>query len=174
MTTAGAVANRASGIFNKIPKLAKVAGLGSLVTYGMCIFDFMDVPSAYKLKYNDLGKKIEGISFKSGLKETGKSLIRCASYFVLPALLLNPLGCGGAIAATVASVGRTLLPMIAIPKLWEKVLPSEQKIVSEACQKRGISYNPKATDNPDGHDVDKVMNNLIPTKINPKQFESLA
>lgn len=174
MTTAGAVANSTVGIFSKVPKLAKAVGLGSLVTYGMCIFDFMDAPSAYKLKYNDLGEKIGGVNWKNGLKETGKSLIRCASYFVLTPLLLNPLGCGGAIAATVASVGRTLLPMFAIPKLWQKVLPSEQKLVAEACKKRGISYNPKATDNPDGHEVNKIMNELLPTKINPQQFVSYA
>ena len=171
--TVGAVAENNTSFLKKMPKLAKVGGMAGIITLGTCIFDFMDVPSAFKLKYDDNGQKVEGTNWKNGGKETGKSLIRCLSYFVLPALLLNPLSAGGAIAATVASVGKFVLP-IGISKMWQKILPSEQKLVADACKQKGIAYNPKATDNPDGHDVDKIMDIIDTSKITTKKVEYSA
>ena len=130
-----------ASVTNKIPKkmsFLKGAGLASLLPAGLCIFDFTTVPGAFKLEYNSKGQKVEGTNWECGLKELGKSAIRCIGYAAVPALLIGAAaGCGviGAALLGLASVGSTFV----LSDIYEKILPSEQDTVEEMCKRKGIS-----------------------------------
>ena len=112
------------------------AALGSI----FCLTDFLTVPGAFKLKYNTDGEKVEGTNWKSGLKEFGKSAIKCLGYLAVPAAILGLGACAGPIAAGLAwgaSFGSSFL----LSPVFEKLMPSEQKLVAEACKKKGIDID---------------------------------
>ena len=71
----------------KLKQLKKAAGGGALLGGAFCALDFLTVPGAFKLKYNTDGEKVEGTNWKSGLKELGKSAIKCVSYLAVPAAI---------------------------------------------------------------------------------------
>ena len=73
----------------KLKQLKKAAGGGALLGGAFCALDFLTVPGAFKLKYNTDGEKVEGTNWKSGLKELGKSAIKCVSYLAVPAAILG-------------------------------------------------------------------------------------
>lgn len=134
-----------SSAANKLKHCKKAMGLSALVGGAMCIFDFMNVPGAFKLEYDKDGNKIEGTSTKQGLKELGKSALRCASYFVVPALIgLLP---GAGIAAMTAKAVAGFTSSFALSGINEKILPTEQRIVEEACLAKGIDYKPFSESN---------------------------
>ncbi len=126
--------------FNKgAEKLAKAKGAvgGTLVGGIFCLADFLTVPGAFGLDYNTKGEKVEGTNWKSGLKEFGKCAIKCAGYLVVPAAVLGMASGAGVIVAglaAAASFGSTF----ALSSVYEKLLPTEQKLVAEACKEKGI------------------------------------
>ena len=112
------------------------AALGSI----FCLTDFLTVPGAFKLKYNTDGEKVEGTNRKSGLKELGKCAIKGLGYFAVSTAILGLGACAGPIAAGLAwgaSYGSTSV----LNDIFEKLLPSEQKLVAEACKKKGIDID---------------------------------
>ncbi len=124
----------------KIAKAKKALGAGGALTGAFCLLDFISVPGAFKLDYNTKGEKVEGTNWKSGLKELGKSAIKCVSYLAVPAFIAGTVASGGVLAAALggaAAIGSTF----ALSSIFEKVLPEEQKLVAEACTKKGIDIN---------------------------------
>ena len=115
-------------------------GLGGIATAGFCVFDFLSVPGAFKLDYNTKGEKVDGVNWKSGLKEIGKSTIKCLSYLAVPAgITALFMGAPAVIAAlgSIAAFGSTFT----LSTLLEKMLPEEQKLVAEACKQKGIELD---------------------------------
>ena len=118
----------------KLKQLKKAAGGGALLGGAFCALDFLTVPGAFKLKYNT------GTNWKSGLKELGKSAIKCVSYLAVPAAILGLASGAGVVAAGLlgaAAFGSSFV----LSSLFEEVLPEEQKLVAEACKKKGISLD---------------------------------
>ncbi len=139
MAVPSAVSNLARST-NKLSTLKKSLGLGGLVTAGFCVFDFLTVPGAFKLDYNTEGEKVEGVNWKSGFKELGKSAVKCLSYLAIPAAILGMASGAGVVVAALtgaASFGSTF----ALSSIFEKLLPEEQKLVAEACKEKGIDIN---------------------------------
>ena len=125
---------------NKLSNLKKTIGLGGIITAGFSIFEFLTVPDAFKLDYNTDGKKVEGVNWKSGFNELGKSTIKCAGYLAVPTAILGLAAGAGVITAALiglASFGSTF----SLSSLFEKLLPEEQKLVAEACKEKGIDIN---------------------------------
>ena len=121
----------------KLKQLKKAAGGGALLGGAFCALDFLTVPGAFKLKYNTDGEKVEGTNWKSGLKELGKSAVKCVSYLAVPAAIV---GMASGVAAGLlgaAAFGSSFV----LSSLFEEVLPEEQKLVAEACKKKGISLD---------------------------------
>ncbi len=139
MSVTGAITNL-SQTSTKLSKLKKSIGWGGALTAGFCIFDFLTVPGAFNLKYNTDAEKVEGTNWKSGFKELGKSTIKCLSYIAAPvaitgaAALLGPIGLS---LGAIAGFGSTF----ALSSIFDKLLPEEQKLVAEACKKKGIDIN---------------------------------
>lgn len=107
-----------------------------------CLLDFLTVPGAFKLKYNKNGEKIEGLNWECGLKELGKSAIKCLGYIAAPAAILGLASGSGIIIAGLAGAaafGSTFL----LSSLFDKLLPEEKQIVAEACREKGIDINQK-------------------------------
>lgn len=105
-----------------------------------CVPDFLGVPGAFKLKYNTDGEKVEGLNWKSGLKELGKSTVKCLSYLTIPTAILGAAAAAGPVIAALAvagSVGSTF----ALGPIFEKLLPEEKTVVAEACKKKGINLD---------------------------------
>lgn len=124
----------------KLKQLKKAAGGGALLGGAFCALDFLTVPGAFKLKYNTDGEKVEGTNWKSGLKELGKSAVKCVSYLVVPAAIVGMASGAGVVAAGLlgaAAFGSSFV----LSSLFEEVLPEEQKLVAEACKKKGISLD---------------------------------
>ncbi len=139
MSTVSAVTNPAHNT-NKLSTLKKSLGLGGLMTAGFCVFDFLSVPGAFKLDYNTEGEKVEGTNWKSGFKELGKSTLKCLSYLAVPALIAGAVASSGPLIAVLggaAAIGSTF----GLGSLFDKLLPEEQKLVAEACEKKGIDIN---------------------------------
>ena len=125
---------------SKLKKGLAGLGLGGVATAGFCVFDFLSVPGAFKLDYNTKGEKVDGVNWKSGLKELGKSTIKCLSYLAVPAAVTALfMGTPAVIAALggVAALGSSFV----LSSLFEKLLPEEQKLVAEACRQKGIDIN---------------------------------
>ena len=96
------------------------------------------MPGAFKLKYNTDGEKVVGRYWKSGLIELGKSAVKCVSYLAVPAAIVGMASGAGVVAAGLlgaAAFGSSFV----LSSLFEEVLPEEQKLVAEACKKKGIS-----------------------------------
>ena len=110
------------------------------MTAGFCVFDFLTVPGAFKLEYNTEGEKVEGTNWKSGFKELGKSAVKCLSYLAIPAAILGMASGAGVIAAALAGAA-SFGSAFALSSIFEKLLPEEQKLVAEACKKKGIDIN---------------------------------
>lgn len=105
-----------------------------------CVPDFLGVPGAFKLKYNTDGEKVEGLNWKSGFKEIGKSTVKCLSYLAIPTAILGAAAAAGPAMAALAvagSVGSTF----ALGPIFEKFLPEEKTVVAEACKKKGINFD---------------------------------
>ena len=124
----------------KLKQLKKAAGGGALLGGAFCALDFLTVPGAFKLKYNTDGEKVEGTNWKSGLKELGKSAIKCVSYLAVPAAILGLASGAGVVAAGLLG-GAAFGSSFVLSSLFEEVLPEEQKLVAEACKKKGISLD---------------------------------
>ena len=110
---------------------------GTLLTAGFCLFDFMEVPSAFKLKYDYDGKKVDGLNISAGAKETAWSSVKCASAFALPwiiGMFVTPLG---PVAATVATLLKLGSPILSYT-LLDKLRPHEKEVIQEICQAKGI------------------------------------
>lgn len=120
----------------KLAQLKKATGgaaLGALFS----LAEFITVPGAFSLDYNTKGEKVEGTNWNSGLKELGKSAIKCLSYIAVPAAIVGMASGAGIIVgglAAAASFGSTSI----LASIFEKLLPSEQKLVAEACKEKGI------------------------------------
>ena len=141
VSVSGALTSSMSG--GKVLKLKKSLGAGALMTGFLSIMDFQSVPGAFKLDYDTKGEKVEGTNWKSGLKELGKSALRCASYIAVPAAIAALpaiLGIGGVAMATLAGIA-AFGSSSALFKLFDKILPEEQKLVAEACKAKGIKPN---------------------------------
>ena len=139
MTTTRTVLPALTDKFDKLPSLKKVSG-GGLLTGAFCLLDFANVPGAFGLKYNTDGEKLEGTNWKSGLKELGKSAIRCTGYLAVPAAILGAASGAGIIVAGlagVASFGSTF----ALGAIFDKLLPDEKLLVEQACKEKGIDIN---------------------------------
>ena len=120
----------------KLAQLKKAAG-GTALGGILGLMDFLTVPGAFSLDYNTKGEKVEGINWNSGLKELGKSAIKCLSYIAVPAAIVGMASGAGIIVgglAAAASFGSTPI----LDSIFEKLLPSEQKLVAEACKEKGI------------------------------------
>lgn len=124
----------------KVKNLKKTIGIGGLMTAGFCALDFITVPEAFNLKYNTDGEKVEGTNWKSGLKELGKSAIKCASYLAVPAMILGMASGAGPLIATVAGVA-SLASGFALSSFFADALPEEKTLVAEACAKKGINLD---------------------------------
>lgn len=141
VSIAGALTSAVSG--DKVSKLKKVLGGGTLATGAFCLFDFQSVPGAFKLDHDAKGEKVEGTNWKSGFKELGKSALRCASYLAVPAAIAALpaiLGLGGVAVASLAGA-LAFGSSFALFPLLDKVLPEEQKLVADACKAKGIQPN---------------------------------
>jgi len=129
---------RLTGTAIKHKKALGIGGVMSgLLTAGFCLFDFMEVPSAFKLKYDYDGKKVDGLNISAGAKETGWSAVKCASAFALPwviGMFATPLG---PIAATVAALLKIGAPILSY-SLLDKLRPHEKEVIQEICQAKGI------------------------------------
>lgn len=125
---------------SKISKAMKALKGGGLLTGAFCLLDFVSVPGAFKLDYNTKGEKVEGLNWESGLKELGKSAVKCASYLAVPALIAGTVASGGVLAAALGGLG-AIGSTFALSSIFEKLLPEEQKLVAEACGKKGIDIN---------------------------------
>lgn len=123
-----------------LSKAKKAIGVGTITTALFCIPDFLSVPGAFGLKYNSDAEKVEGTNWKSGFKQLGKSAIRCASYLAIPTAILGMAAGAGPILAGLAVAG-SLGSTFALGPILEKLLPEEQTLVAEACQKKGISLD---------------------------------
>lgn len=123
----------------KLPSLKKATG-GAMLTAAFCLMDFVNVPGAFGLKYNTEGEKVEGTNWKSGLKELGKSAIRCAGYIAVPAAILGAVSGAGVIVAGLAGAA-SFGSAFALGKIFEKLLPDEKLLVEEACREKGIDIN---------------------------------
>ncbi len=141
VSIAGALTSAVSG--DKVSKLKKVLGGGTLMTGALCLFDFQSVPGAFKLDHDTKGEKVEGTNWKSGFKELGKSALRCASYLAVPAAIAALpaiLGIGGVAVASLAGAAAFGSSFALFP-LLDKVLPEEQKLVADACKAKGSQPN---------------------------------
>jgi len=115
----------------------KRIGLGGLITAGFCLFDFAEVPKAFDLKYNKKGEQVEGINWKSGIKEILKSIPKCAQMLILPTLITAAAAGAAPLAATVAGILAFAAPMAGYA-LLDKLLPHEEEQIKLLCQEKGI------------------------------------
>lgn len=122
-----------------VKKNKKLIGIGGLATAAFCLFDFMEVPKAFKLEYNDKGEKVEGTNMKSGFKEILKSIPKCAASMILPIVIGGAVMSAGPLVAAIGGALAFASPMIAYSVL-DKILPHENEVVSEACKAKGIEY----------------------------------
>ena len=120
----------------KLAQLKKATG-GAALGALFCLTDFLTVPGAFNLDYNTKGEKVEGTNWKSGLKELGKSAIKCLSYIAVPAAILGMASGAGVVVAGLAAAA-SFGSSFALSSIFEKLLPSEQKLVAEACKEKGI------------------------------------
>ena len=133
---ASALSKMRTGNFKGIKGL----GLGGLVTAGICLFDFAEVPKAFQLKYNSKGEKVEGTNWKAGINEFLKSVPKCAQMLALPALItalaagLNP------VTATLAGILALAAPMGGYA-LLDKLLPHEEEKIKLICQEKGLDLS---------------------------------
>ena len=123
-----------------LTNMKKSMGAGAITTALFCVPDFLSVPSAFGLDYDANGEKVEGTNWKSGLKQLGKSAIKCASYLAIPTAILGLAAGAGPVLAGLAVAG-SLGSSFALGSILDKLLPEEQTLVAEACQKKGISLN---------------------------------
>ncbi len=128
---------------NMITKTAKKIGMGTILTTGaFCIFDFLDVPGAFKLKYNHEAKAVKGLNWGCGLRETGKSAAKCLTAgFAIPLALAGlTVMASNPISATVLAFGEIVGPMLGYSGL-NKLLKPEKEIVEKACKEKGIDIS---------------------------------
>ncbi len=123
----------------KLAKTKKAVG-GAALGGIFCLADFLTVPGAFSLDYNTKGEKVEGTNWKSGLKELGKCAIKCASYLAVPAAIAG-LASGAGIVVAGLAAGAAFGSSFALSSVFEKLLPSEQKLVAEACKEKGIDIS---------------------------------
>lgn len=121
----------------KLAKIKKAAG-GTAIAGIFCLTDFLSVPGAFKLDYNIKGEKIEGTNWKSGFKEIGKSAVKCASFIAAPAII-GGLAAGAGIIVAGLAAAASFGSSFAISSILEELLPSEQKLVADACKEKGIN-----------------------------------
>ena len=118
----------------------KGLGLGSLLTAGICLFDFAEVPKAFKLKYNSKGEKVEGTNWKAGIKEFLKSVPKCDQMFILPTLITAAVAGAGPLVATLGGIAALAAPMGGYA-LLDKLLPHEEEEIKLICQEKGIDIS---------------------------------
>ncbi len=126
----------------KLAKAKKAIG-GAAMASIFSLLDFASVPGAFSLKYNTDGEKVEGTNWKSGLKEIGKCAVKCLGYIAVSTAILNIASGAGFILAGLAwaaSFGSASV----LTDVFDKLLPEEQKLVSEACKAKGIDINSEA------------------------------
>ena len=137
-TTATATAtpnnNSLTNIVGNKAKHAKALGFGGLLTAGMCIFDFCEVPGAFSLKNDYEGKPVEGLNVEAGVKETIWSAVKCATAtFALPwviGMIATPFA---PVAATIAAAVKIAAPFIGY-KVFERIRPHEKEVIEKICQ----------------------------------------
>lgn len=120
----------------KLAKTKKAVG-GAALGGIFSLAEFITVPGAFSLDYNTKGEKVEGTNWKSGLKELGKCAIKCLSYLAVPAAIAGLASGAGIIVAGLAA-GAAFGSTFVLSSVFEKLLPSEQKLVAEACKEKGI------------------------------------
>ena len=135
-----------SGYKLKKPSMLSLKGLKSnvgvsgLMSAAMCLPDFWSVPGAFTMKYDTDGKPVDGINWKSGLKEAAKSAIKCAGYIAIPSVIIGAAAAAGPVVAGLAFAGSFGSSMV-LGSIFDKFLPEEQKLVADACKQKGINYN---------------------------------
>ena len=121
-------------------KTIKGLGLGGLVTAGVCLFDFAEVPKAFGLDYNKKGEKVEGTNWKAGFNEILKSIPKCAQMLILPAVITAAIAGAGPLAATLGGIAALAAPMGGYA-LLDKLLPHEEEVIKLICEEKGIDIS---------------------------------
>ena len=135
-----------NSLFNTVKKAKglKALGLGGIVTAGMCIFDFWDVPEAFSIKSDYNGKPIEGTNYEAGIKETLWSAVKCASAIAIPCAIGILAAPFAPVAATVATTAKLAVPLASYAIL-DKIRPHEKEVIEKICQaKAAEASNPSA------------------------------
>ncbi len=136
MAGISAISNLA-GNTHRLSNLKKSLSIGAIGSAVGVATDLITIPGAFSLDYNKEGEKVEGTNFKSGFKELGKSLIRASGYIIVPAVITSLSLGSGPILGAIAGLG-ALASQFALASVFEKILPTEQKLVAEACKEKGI------------------------------------